>query len=146
MRISLYSERARQSIVSLRGTLGTRGPAWSRSSMHATRRQVLSAAPDSPLSELASSDDLFSVSAIRDLLFHFCEHRYTPMDVARCLDLLDLEFLGMEVSDPAVAAEFRTRTGLNPATAGLDAWETFEQRRPQSFPGMLQFWCRVAEH
>ena len=145
MRISLYSRRARRAILEIRGSLGTSGPDWNRQAMFAARRRIREAPPSDPVFVLRGSDDLFSTSAVRDLLFHACEHQFTPAEIAGCLTELELQFLGMEVSDPATSARFRARTGVDPATAGLADWEAFEVQFPDAFPAMLQFWCRASD-
>ena len=144
MRIALYSRRAREPIARVRDELATAGVRWSREALHAVRRRILSAPATDPVSALARSDDLYATSAVRDLLFHACEHCTSPAGIARTLEAMRLEFLGMEVSDPALAARFRASTGEDPLTAGLDRWERFEQAHPDSFPGMLHFWCMAA--
>ena len=143
MRISLYSERARRAIVAVREQIAEAGISWGEEGLQMIRGKILRAPDGDPLAELARSDDLFSVSAVRDLLFHVCEHRFTPAQIALCLQELKLEFLGMETADPSIRTRFRAYHGAGADIAGLAAWDEFEQRNPRSFDAMLQFWCQA---
>jgi len=142
MRVGLYSERARRSVVMMRERITQRGLQWQLSAMREVRQQILEAGPAEAIAELSFSDDLFATSAVRDLLFHACEHQFTPARLVGVLQHLALDFVGMEVGDVAVRRQFEAFCGQRCEDADLALWEAFEDRYPQSFTGMMQFWCQ----
>ena len=105
------------------------------------RKRVLDEGPQGDFGELMGSTDFFSASDCRDLLFHVQETALTLPDVAALLAGAELEFLGFELTIAQVEQGFR-REHPQAALTDLDAWWAYEQRHPQSFRGMYQFWCR----
>jgi SAM-dependent methyltransferase len=140
MRIALYSERARKGVVAARERARVLGLQASPEDIRAFRRRILAGA-EPALAEHVESSDFYSLSACRDLLFHACEHRFTPLGLAAALDNLGLEFLGLELP-PAVARAYRERFPEDPAMTDLARWDRLEAERPDSFAGMFVFWCR----
>lgn len=145
MRVALYSERARRSIATLREHMARHALEWNPSTMHVIRRRVLEADPADTIAELAYSDDLFATSAVRDLLFHVCEHRFTPAQLSGVLDNLALDFIGMEVRDLPLRNQFEAFAGQSCERADLAVWEAFEERHPRSFTAMMHFWCQARQ-
>ncbi len=110
--------------------------------IRAFRARVLAAPAGAPLAALAESEDLYTMSACRDLLFHVEEHRFTLPAVAAALQALALDFVGF---DPAVPGVLHAYAKFNPTdTAGTDfaAWARFEESRPGVFAGLYVFWCQ----
>lgn len=142
MRIGLYSELARKTIVAAREKIAAmRIP--SRPSEIRTFRQAIMSEPElSELRGLASmTADFFSMGGIRDLIFHVQEHRFELPMIKTCLDQLGLKFGGFLLADRGVVLEFHK---LNPARAqwlDLDRWAEFEAEHPHTFYRMYQFYC-----
>ena len=106
------------------------------------RAIILQADDESPLHELRSSEDLYTTSACRDLLFHVCERRFTLDQIRDCLQELGLRFIGFEETFSFMRARFRE---INPVSANLDdlnAWARVEKRYPDTFAAMYVFWCQ----
>jgi hypothetical protein len=76
---------------------------------------------------------------------HVQEHRFTIMQIRRCLAELDLRFLGFTCS-----AELQGRFGMEYPSPGasldLGLWSDFEAANPDVFRGMYQFVCGHAAH
>ena len=84
--------------------------------------------------------DFYSLSELRDLLFHVQEHRLTLPQIKNYLAELGLKFCGFESLD--ILEQFKlTYKGLDDLY-DLDKWNTFEQDNPRTFVGMYQFWCQ----
>ena len=90
--------------------------------------------------KILSTDDFYSLSMLRDLLFHVQEHRFNIPQIKNCLSELRLEFCGFEAEN--IVEQFKlSNIGLDDIY-DLDKWNTFEQDNPDTFMGMYQFWCQ----
>ncbi len=142
MKIGLYSERARGDVVLAREQIRAASLAPVDADIRAFRAQVLCVPAGAPLAGLADSEDLYTMSACRDLLFHTKEHRFTIPGIAAALEELELEFIGFEPPIPGVLHDYRV---FNPADADmtdLSGWERFEDNRPELFAALYVFWCQ----
>lgn len=142
MKIGLYSERARGDVVLAREQIRAASLAPVDADIRAFRAQALSAPADAPLAGLADSEDLYTMSACRDLLFHTKEHRFTIPGIAAALAELELEFIGFDPPIPGVLHDYGK---FNPADAhmtDLSGWERFEDSRPELFAALYVFWCQ----
>ena len=84
--------------------------------------------------------DFYSLSELRDLLFHVQEHRFTIPQIKDCLSKLGLKFCGFESGK--IVKNFKlTNTGRDDPY-DLDKWDLYEKDNPRSFSGMYQFWCQ----
>ena len=142
MRIGLYSELARKTVVAAREKIVAMRIPSTPSAIKDFRRAIMSDPELSELRSLAkSSGDFFSMGEIRDLLFHEQEHRFDLPTIKQYLDTLGLEFAGFLLQDRDVV---RTFQALNPGRAqwlDLDCWSEFEARHPNTFLRMYQFYC-----
>lgn len=141
MKIGLYSERARGDVVLAREQIRAASLAPVDADIRAFRAQALSAPADAPLAGLADSEDLYTMSACRDLLFHTKEHRFTIPGIVAALAELELEFIGFDPPIPGVLHDYGK---FNPADAhmtDLSGWERFEDSRPELFAALYVFWC-----
>jgi Flp pilus assembly protein TadD/SAM-dependent methyltransferase len=138
MKVGLYSRAARASVNVARDRIRSLGLGSDAHAVRALRQQVLDGAlPE--LSSLLDSEDFYSASACRDLLFHPLEHQFDLAQVAAMLDMLGLRFLGFELPHPIIARAFRdANVG---ARNDLGAWARFEQANPQTFEAMYVLWC-----
>jgi Flp pilus assembly protein TadD/SAM-dependent methyltransferase len=140
MKIGLYSELARQNIVGVRKeiTLGKVGT--SESEIREFRRS-LAESNDENHQLLTTSKDFFSLSTLRDLIFHVQEHRFTLPQIKKCLDELGLKFCGFEIKKDAISS-FRRFHGKDADIYDLALWHQFEENNPRAFAAMYQFWCQ----
>lgn len=137
MKIGLYSETARQDVIAGRALIAEHELAATPSGIRRARELV---AADPALESLRKRHSYYSASEWRDLVFHVQEHRFTPLQIAEALDLLDLQFLGFEMRDQDTVRAFQKRYGDQ--VTDLDAWHSFETANPDTFRGMYQFWVR----
>ena len=139
MKIGLYSALARRHIVEVRKEITALRVGTSEEDIRKFR-QSLAESLDENHQLLTKSDDFFSLSAIRDLIFHVQEHRFTLPQIKNCLDELGLKFCGFE--NEVAASSFRELYGNEADIYDLEIWNQFEKRKPEAFIGMYQFWCQ----
>jgi SAM-dependent methyltransferase/tetratricopeptide (TPR) repeat protein len=141
MRIALYSELARRHVVAARAFVAERGYLADTDGLRKFRRDVL-ALPDGDMVKLvAQSPDFFTLSALRDLVFHVQEQRFTLPRIASFLAAEGLDFLGFEV-DQRTQAAYTARFPQDRARTDLANWDRFEHANPWTFGGMYQFWLQ----
>jgi 2-polyprenyl-3-methyl-5-hydroxy-6-metoxy-1,4-benzoquinol methylase len=139
MMIGLYSELARQHIVGVRKEIALLRVGTSESEIREFRRS-LAESNDENHQLLTTSGDFFSLSALRDLIFHVQEHRFTLPQIKNCLDELGLKFCGFENEN--VISNFRKFHGEDADIYDLALWHQYEESNPRAFPSMYQFWCQ----
>lgn len=91
---------------------------------------------------LMNSRDFYTTSTCRDLIFHVQEHNYTIPELKKIIQDRNLEFIGFEIVNPALMANFYRINGAGADTLDLDNWEKLEQAHPQTFRAMYNFWVR----
>lgn len=143
MKIGLYSERAREEVVRCRDIIQTQNLQSRPKDMRELRRQILSR-PDQWPAVLASAD-FYSLSGCRDLLFHEQEHRFTPLDIENFCDDLDMSFLGFVRLPAKHQKAYQSTYPVDPLMRNLGYWDAYEQRNPQTFGAMYQFYVRNRE-
>jgi 2-polyprenyl-3-methyl-5-hydroxy-6-metoxy-1,4-benzoquinol methylase/tetratricopeptide (TPR) repeat protein len=141
MRIGLYSERARRHVVDAQNLARVLGTLPEASSLRRLRRAIIDS-DDVGLQQVTRIEDFYNLSGCRDLLLHVQEHRFTPADLAAMLAELDLEFLGFELPDPAIARRYLARFPEDAWLTRLENWEELERHEPDTFFGMYDFWVR----
>lgn len=142
MKIGLYSERARETVVAARRFAAERGYGVSTLDIRRFRQDILALPDDHPAKPIVRSLDFYSTSACRDLVFHVQEHRHTLPQIAGWLDRLGLDFLGFQLEDQAVAERYRSRFPEDPTMTDLTLWDRFEAEFPYTFGELYQFWVR----
>jgi SAM-dependent methyltransferase len=144
MKIGLYSELARQSVVQARARIADQGYASTPQDIRRLRKDLvaMSEAGNSELSKLLKLPDFYSLSECRDLLFHVQEHRFTLAQINEILQGLNLTFLGFELRHERVRRQFESDHPQPGALQQLTCWHDFETHHPDTFIGMYQFWCQ----
>ena len=145
MRVGLYSEAARHSVVEARTLIAARGYPATAAGIRALRQDIIARGSEPHWQKLLSSSaDFFCMGGCRDLFFHVMEHRFSISRIAAFLHENGLKFLGFEL-DPESIAIFRTQHPAPAALTNLDHWHTFEQAHPDTFRRMYVFEvCRQA--
>jgi SAM-dependent methyltransferase/tetratricopeptide (TPR) repeat protein len=138
MEVGLYSERGRRNVVAARAMIAQRGYQPIPEDIRRCREDIATADDGSLLKSLTRSDDFFSMSECRDLLFHPQEHRLTLPDIKAFLAHNHLQFAGF-VLPPAILRRFAMRFPEPTAMTDLDRWNTFESEAPDTFAGMYLF-------
>ena len=142
MKIGLYSELARQDIVKVRQEIHELPASLSFQEMRRFRRTLMES-DKSHHKFIKNITDFYSLSTLRDLLFHVQEHRFTIPQIKACLAELGLEFCGFE--EPSIVSHFRQTSKDKDDLYDLDKWQAYEEVNPRAFAGMYQFWCQKVD-
>jgi tetratricopeptide (TPR) repeat protein len=140
MRIALYSTRARSGIRAARDLIQSLGLPATPEGIRAARRALMALPPGHPARDALAFGDFYTLNGCRDLLMHVQEHTFTLPQVAECLATLGLRLLKIECD---ALAQGRFRAMFPDASADADplAWDRLEAAYPETFRGMIQFWC-----
>ena len=139
MKIALYSKLAREHIVKMRKEISNTGLGSSDSEMKSFRNMLIKSEKNHH-KLILNSPDIFSLSTLKDLLFHVQEHRFTITQIQECLFDLGLQFCGFE-SD-TILSHFKLTNAEEEDLYNLDKWQTYEEANPRAFSRMYQFWCQ----
>ena len=138
MKIGLYSELARQNIVKIRDEISQKDIGKSDSAMKCFRDLMIES-NEGHHKLIRSSIDFFSLSSLRDLIFHVQEQRFTIPLIRDHLNKLGLKFCGF---DSEIVPHFKLTNKLKEDPYDLDKWQSYEHANPYAFAGMYQFWCQ----
>jgi tetratricopeptide (TPR) repeat protein/SAM-dependent methyltransferase len=141
MTVGLYSEIARTNLVDARAFIAERGYGATTEDIRRCREDLLALDGGARFRNVAASQDFFTVSACRDLLFHVQEHRFTLRQIAEFIAESDLAFLGFDLENFAIR-RYQARFPHDAGLTDLAAWDAFERDHPATFSGMYQFWVQ----
>ena len=139
IKIGLYSELARNHIAKIREEIVSLELETTEAGIRKFR-QMISSSQNTNDQKIIESSDFYSLSTLRDLIFHEQEHRFTIPQLVNCIDELGLKFCGFENMD--IISEFRQFHEVNSDIYDLSLWHQFEKNNPGTFAGMYQFWCQ----
>jgi tetratricopeptide (TPR) repeat protein len=145
MKIGLYSELGRRSIVAARELIAQQGLVSTPGGMRDARRLIMSLPHSHPARQVIERPDFYTMSTCRDLLFHVQEHRLTLPEIGAMLKQLKLEFLGFELPSNEIARSYRSAYPGDPDMRSLDNWQRFEQEHEGTFSRMYLFWASAPE-
>jgi tetratricopeptide (TPR) repeat protein/2-polyprenyl-3-methyl-5-hydroxy-6-metoxy-1,4-benzoquinol methylase len=141
MLIGLYSEIARRDIAAARAFCASRGYRPVAEDIRRSRQELLGQAEGTPLNNVTTTTDFFSLSECRDLLFHVQEHCLTLPRIAEFLAENGLQMLGFDL-DAQTQRKYAKRFPDDVAMNNLANWHRYEIDNPSSFRGMYQFWVQ----
>ncbi len=141
MNVALYSERAREDIVAAQRFVAEHGYKPTQEGIRACREEFRQLPDDLPLKKVTYLADFYSISELRDLLFHVQEHRISLPQIANFLADNHLRFIGFDVA-PYTLRQYLQKYPDDPAGTNLAHWNSFEQEHPRAFIGMYQFWLQ----
>ena len=142
MGVGLYSRQSRKSINDARASIASKGYNATAEDMRTFRQEVLSTSDDPGMGFLRGQRDFYSMSGCRDMLFNVQEHQFDLREISEMLTILNLEFLGFQVSQ-AVMDRFRS-CYPDGDIRSLESWHQFEECNPEVFSNMYQFYVRKA--
>jgi len=140
MRVGLYSEAARRSIVEARALIAQRGYSSAIGDIRKCREEIFYGDADGRWRRITTSADFYSVSGCRDLLFNVMEHRFTISQISSFLTEHGISFLGFD-AEPQVIQGFQRLFPTAPLT-DLQHWHAFEMANPLAFRYMYVFSVR----
>jgi len=142
LKLGLYSETARKEIVEAREFIKKKNYKNTTKDIKICRQDIINKKVNPIISKISISTDFYSISSVRDLLFHVQEHRFTIPQISKILKDLNLEFLGFYFSDLIVKKKFSESFPDDKKNTSLENWHQFEINNPDTFTRMYQFWVR----
>ncbi|MCW8931351.1 MAG: methyltransferase domain-containing protein [Gammaproteobacteria bacterium] len=144
MKIGLYSETARQSLIEAQQYVLEKKYKPTPDNIRQCRNDFFKMATNSNLkmTEILDYNDFYSLSECRDLLFPAVEHRFTLLQINEFLNELNLTFIGFEFNNNIIRKKFLEVFPYNNALLSLPLWHRFELNNPEAFGGMYQFWVQ----
>jgi len=143
MLIGLYSEKARIHISQIKNKINKLKLQTNAKNIIKFRKDLFKR-NNIQWDYIKSSPDFYTVSGVRDLLFHVQEHQFTISKIKEYLEQLGLIFLGFE--DKIVIEKFKKIYSNKVDLFNLNKWEEYEKSNPRIFAGMYQFWCKNIEY
>ena len=137
IKIGLYSKLARQHITQIRKEISQLGLGPDIETLRRFRKKIISS-DSAHYVKITNSGDFYSASTLRDLLFHVQEHQFTIPEIRNSLEILGLGFCGFEPFPQD--NKFKEIYKEGEATYDLNNWENFENKFPDTFGRMYQFW------
>jgi 2-polyprenyl-3-methyl-5-hydroxy-6-metoxy-1,4-benzoquinol methylase len=134
-RIGLYSEIARRDVVQARALIAEGGYRPMVEGIRTLRQKIIR---DQRWPMVLNSNDFYSTSGCRDLLFNVMEHRFTIPRIAWFLKEHGLVFHGFEL-DATVIEKFQQHYPGPKALTNLVYWDAFEAQNPKTFRAMYVF-------
>jgi 2-polyprenyl-3-methyl-5-hydroxy-6-metoxy-1,4-benzoquinol methylase len=141
MNIGLYSARAREDVVAAQRFLAENGYKPTPDDIRRCRDEFERLPMESPLRRVMSFADFYSLSELRDLLFHVQEHSTNLPQIARFLIDNKLQFLGFSHATH-ILRRYRQLFPQDGAMIDLALWDRFEAENPWTFVAMYQFWVQ----
>ena len=146
MKIALYSEAARKQVITFRKLIAQSNLQSEKNEGKALDQRLLRQALlmnqiPGDWNEIVNSNDFYSMSNCRDLIFHAQEHQFTATKISNLLANNKLDFIGMLPTTSAHQA-FESTIGKLKGNNTLENWDTVEQDDESVFAGMYQFYCR----
>lgn len=142
MSIGLYSEKARKDVVAARKIIKAEHLSADENTIRNFRSRIFRHEIPDLIYAFGNSYDFYTMSACRDLLFHFKEHRFSLPQINSILDELKLDFLGFMFTDTRVMSMYREQFPEDKSMANLLLWDRFETMHPSTFFGMYQFFAK----
>ena len=142
MNIGLYSELGRQDIVKVRHEI-RKLPANPSFQEMRRFRSTLIESDKTDHTTIKNITDFYSLSTLKDLLFHVQEHRFTIPQIKAYLSELGLEFCGF--AETNIVSHFKQTSKNIDDLYDLDKWQAYEEANPRAFGGMYQFWCQKVD-
>lgn len=144
MHIGLYSEAARQRVIKAREIIARENFPATPEGIRACREYIKALPPENIAGNIMRNPDFYSLSACRDFIFHVQEHRFTLPQIANTLKDLGLTFERMIFLKLPVLQAYQKAFPEDKGFSDLEKLAEFENKNPDTFIGMYQFWVRKA--
>jgi 2-polyprenyl-3-methyl-5-hydroxy-6-metoxy-1,4-benzoquinol methylase len=141
MRVALYSELARRSISKAHQIIKDREYSNTAAEIKRFRADCPTLFNKHDFDNIKKFRDFYNMSECRDLLFHVQEHQYTIDKIKTSLDELGVEFLCFNLPND-VLLDYIKEFSTDETATDLDNWAKYEERNPDTFANMYQFWCK----
>ena len=134
LKLGLYSKYARKEILKARKLIKEKDIRPNLDEMRSFRNDIFNG-DIRGLDEITKWSDFYSTSMCRDLCFHSQEKCFSLIEIKDMIEKNNLEFLGF-----TLLKDLKDKYQIN--HKDLKLWDKFEQKNPNSFREMYQFWTR----
>lgn len=141
IKLGLYSDQARTSIQSVRRLIQSYGVPTTQQSIRSVRQAIITDKLPMDNKGIIESQDFYSSSGCRDLLFHAQELLFTPNSLRSLITEQGLEFLGF-VLPFDIKQQYTADYPGDESLTNLHNWQSFEQKHPNIFSRMYQFYLQ----
>ena len=137
MRLCLYSELSRRSLLDAQNIIKKKGYSNSASDLKRFRHDARVLLKERDFKKIINIVDFYSLSEFRDLLFHVCEHQYTLPVIKEWLVHADMRFVSFYISGD-ILQKYHKLFPQDKEAIDLDLWNEFEKKNPDTFIGMYR--------
>lgn len=141
IKLGLYSEEARASIQEVRNIIQQYKVPTSTRSIRSVRQAIINNKLPIERDGILESQDFYSSSGCRDLLFHAQELLFTPEGINRLAREHDMSFLGFILSSKN-KKWYAEAFPEDEKMINLYNWQKLERKHPQMFSRMYQFYLQ----
>jgi hypothetical protein len=141
IKLGLYSQEARTSIQSVRNLVKQYDIPTNQQSIRSMRQAIIDNKLPLDNKGILDSQDFYSSSGCRDLLFHAQELLFTPEDLSKLSIDQNLNFLGF-ILPTHIKQKYAELYPEDKTMTNLHHWQTFEKKHPQTFSRMYQFYLQ----
>jgi SAM-dependent methyltransferase len=141
LKLGLYSFRAREIVREMRGLIQKYDLPPTADGIRTMRQAILEGKMPYDFSGILTSQDFYSLSGCRDLLFHVQELQYEPVELKEMIEHEKLKFLGFVIPE-GIRSQYRDSYPEDKRLTDLTNWQRFEQNNPDIFAGMFQFYVQ----
>ncbi|MCG8433869.1 MAG: methyltransferase domain-containing protein [Gammaproteobacteria bacterium] len=148
LHVGSYSEIARQPVVHARERIAELGLQGRPEDMRNFRRMVMDGDLGADGDALMRVGDFYSLSGIRDFLFHVSEKRFYIQQIVDILNEHNLRFIGFSQIKPALAALYRENFPTEKSMTDLENWISLEEKQAEEIQNamnlsMYYYWCQL---
>ena len=142
LRLGLYSEIARKHIIEARKFVKKNKFKLTVDDIRKCRNKMINEKNNDLIKKVTKSPSFYTVSTLRDLIFHFKEHRFTLTHISKMLKDFNLIFVGFTDINPLMKKKFSIKFPEDKKFLSLKNWSEFEIENTDTFANMYNFWIR----
>ena len=140
LKLGLYSEISRKHIVAVRDKIKQKNFSSDDKDIRNFREFIKKNKDNKSFQKLTYNYDFYSTSSVKDLIFHVQEKRFTLDKISKLLNSFNLEFLGF--TDNEAKKQYSQYFQQDLLKTNIENWSKFENKNPDTFISMYQFWVR----
>ena len=140
LKIGLYSELARKHIFEARKFIKKKNFSNNADDIRNFREMIKNSNENFSFQKLNLNFDFHTTSSLRDLIFHVQEHQFTIPKILELIQKYNLKFLGF--TNKSIKKDYSNFFKDDEKNTSLKNWHEFENKYPDIFQGMYQFWIR----
>ena len=140
LKLGLYSQIARQHITYARNFVKEKKFKSNIEDIRKCRYEIFSVKNDNFLKKVSLGRDFYTVSSVRDLIFHEQEHCFSIHEIIKILIKFKLKFLGF--SNSGIKNKYAKIYSDDKENTLLENWTSFEKDNPDTFNSMYNFWVK----